>query len=358
MVILGGLSLPSRVRQIEAAHSGHQAIHASRAPVRSWDNNLQGPGNCFAAGKCSRQRGLQAQYLPTFRLVTESPDMLSMSMYVLNSSLHTRPQSQDRRRRRAQPARRRFLGVLPVDAAVGVGVDLHKEALNLLIWIRDDRRCQGQRLLLHGRDTAPARGESIGGMRAESGARAERRPLFEPSLLRMDPNASMNSCRSRLPPPSVSARSKRSLSERIWAMEIEPSPASWGSSSFLPAGRARGGAAGRRGGGKAGRQRVWAAVPDSEQGTTGWQRRRAAPAQGEQGRRRTPGRAGHAQALAQVRRGGVLVHRLGAQRAPLPLRHAARRGARAAGSLTLPRAPVPCRPACGKRSKCQNSSGS
>ena len=45
---------------------------------------------------------------------------------------------------------------------------------------------------------------------------------MEPFLLMIEPKASINSCKSRLPPPSVSARSKRFLSERIWVIEIDP----------------------------------------------------------------------------------------------------------------------------------------
>ena len=78
----------------------HQAIHGSSPSVRAWDQDLHGLGNCLAVGKCPRD--WQAQYLPTFRLVTESPDMLSISMYVLNSSLHAPTEESWRRRRKAQ----------------------------------------------------------------------------------------------------------------------------------------------------------------------------------------------------------------------------------------------------------------
>ena len=182
-------------------------------------------------------------------------------------------------------------------------------------------------------------------MRAESGARAERRPLFEPSLLRMDPNASMNSCRSRLPPPSVSARSKRSLSERIWAMEIEPSPASWGSSSFLPAGRARGGAAGRRGGGAAGRRGGSAC---GRQCQTVSRAPRAGSAGGR--RRRRESRAGGARRGAQgthrpLRRFGVVASSCTAWepsglRSPSDMPRAAAPAPPAASRCRAPRSPV------------------
>jgi len=61
-----------------------------------------------------------------------------------------------------------------------------------------------------------------GGLACKVSMRTKKtRPVMEPSLLMMEPKASINSRRSRLPPPSVSAASKRSFSERIWVMEIE-----------------------------------------------------------------------------------------------------------------------------------------
>jgi len=79
-----------------------------------------------------------------------------------------------------------------------------------------------------------------GGLAGKVSMRTKKtRPVMEPSLLMMEPKASINSRRSRLPPPSVSAASKRSFSERIWVMEMElpsdsPLPSGEETCSSLP----------------------------------------------------------------------------------------------------------------------------